>query len=168
MKIDSVFNDLDAIKDKDSDEWWLAAERLEATANTALGEILWLDIYNGKLLVRKANGDPLDGEPKNFSIRGINAPHLTRDEGNKWLSENITPKVDDTISHEQFMEDVFKLVDFWEDTEKEDFKQNVTAEVGRIVDDENELIEISKQYPHLANHNYMSVLRVQQFLKKNK
>jgi hypothetical protein len=88
MKLDSVFNDLDAIKDKNSDEWWVEAERLEATANTALGEKLWLDIYNGKLLVRKANGDPLDGEPKTFSIRGVNAPHLTRDEGNKWLSEN--------------------------------------------------------------------------------
>jgi len=88
MKLNSVFNDLDAIKDKDSDEWWLEAERLEATANTALGEKLWLDIYNGKLLVRKANGDPLGGEPKTFSIRGVNAPHLTRDEGNKWLSEN--------------------------------------------------------------------------------
>jgi hypothetical protein len=88
MKLDSLFNDLDAIKDKDSDEWLLEAERLEATANTAIGEKLWLDIYNGKLLVRKANGDPLDGEPKTFSIRGVNAPHLTRDEGNKWLSEN--------------------------------------------------------------------------------
>ncbi len=84
-----------------------------------------------------------------------------------YLSENVIPD-DDTISHEQFMEDVFKLVDFWEDTEKEDFKQNVAAEVGRFVDDENELIEISKQYLHLANHNYMSVLRVQQFLQKNK
>lgn len=89
-------------------------------------------------------------------------------EAKKWLSENTTPKVDDNISLEQFMDDVSKLVDFWEDTEKEDFKQNVAAEVGRFVDDENELVEISNQYPHLANHNYMSVLRVQQFLKKNK
>ena len=88
MKLDSLFNDLDAIIDKDSDEWWLAAKRLEATANTALGKKLWLDISKGDLLVRKANGDPLDGEPKNFSFRGVNAPHLTRDEGNKWLSEN--------------------------------------------------------------------------------
>ena len=88
MRLDSVFNDLDAIKDKDSDEWWLEAGRLEATANTALGEKLWLDIYKGKLLVRKANGDPLDGEPKAFQLRGVNAPHLTREEGNKWLSEN--------------------------------------------------------------------------------
>jgi hypothetical protein len=88
MKTDSVFNGLDAIKDKDSDEWWLEAERLEARANTALGEKLWLDIYNGKLPVRKSNGDPLDGEPKAFQLRGVNAPHLTREEGNKWLSEN--------------------------------------------------------------------------------
>ena len=88
MKLDSLFNDLDAIKDKDSDEWWLAAKRLEATANTALGKKLWLDISKGDLLVRKANGDPLDGEPKTFSFRGVNAPHLTQDEGNKWLSEN--------------------------------------------------------------------------------
>ena len=114
MELDSVFNDLDAIKDKDSDEWWLEAERLEATANTALGEKLWLDIYNGKLLVRKANGDPLDGEPKTFSIRGVNAPHLTRDEGNKWLSENRylqswepTPAQQDSAQSDAEQPDIF-------------------------------------------------------------
>ena len=49
MKPDSVLNELDAIKDKDSDEWWLESQKLESIANTKLAEKLWLDIYNGKL-----------------------------------------------------------------------------------------------------------------------
>jgi hypothetical protein len=88
MKPDSVLNELDAIKDKDSDEWWLESQKLESIANTKLAEKLWLDIYNGKLPVRKSNGDPLDGDPKKFHVVGVNAPHLTRDEGNAWLKAN--------------------------------------------------------------------------------
>ena len=85
MKPDSVLNDLDSIEDKDSNEWWLESQKLESIAKTKLAEKLWLDIYNGKLPVRKANGDPLDGDSKKFHVMGVNAPHLTLDEGNKWL-----------------------------------------------------------------------------------
>jgi len=88
MKPDSVFNDLDSIEDKDSNEWWLKSQKLESLAKTKLAEKLWLDIYNGKLPVRKANGDPLDGDSKKFHVVGVNAPHLTRDEGNTWLKAN--------------------------------------------------------------------------------
>jgi len=88
MKPDSVLNELDAIKDKDSDDWWLESQKLESIANTKLAEKLWLDIYNGKLPVRKSNGDPLEGDPKKFQVVGVNAPHLTRDEGNAWLQAN--------------------------------------------------------------------------------
>ena len=68
MKPDSVLNELDAIKDKDSDEWWLESQKFESVAKTKLAEKLWLDIYNGKLPVRKSNGDPLDGDPKQLSV----------------------------------------------------------------------------------------------------
>ncbi len=88
MKPDSVFNDLDAIEDKDSDEWWLESQKLESIAKTKLAEKLWLDIYNGELPVRKANGDPLGGDSKKFHVMGLDAPHLTRDEGNTWLKVN--------------------------------------------------------------------------------
>jgi hypothetical protein len=33
MKPDSVLNELDAIKDKDSDDWWLESQKLESIAN---------------------------------------------------------------------------------------------------------------------------------------
>ena len=88
MKPDSLFNDIDAIKDKDSDEWWLESQKLESIAKTKLAEKIWLDIYNGDLPVRKANGDPLDGDSKKFHAVGVNAPHLTLDEGNMWLKAN--------------------------------------------------------------------------------
>lgn len=88
MKSDSVFKVLDAIEDKDSDAWWLEAQKLESIAKTKLAEKLWLDIYNGKLLVRDMNGDPLDGDSKNFHLMGVNAPRLTCAEGNLWLKEN--------------------------------------------------------------------------------
>ena len=88
MRLDSVFNDLDAIKDKDSDEWWVESKKLQSIAKTKLAEKLWLDIFNGKLLVRRANGDPLDGDSTAFHLMGVNAPHLTREEGNKWLLDN--------------------------------------------------------------------------------
>ena len=88
MRLDSVFNDLDAIKDKSSDEWWVESQKLLSIAKTKLAEKLWLDIYNGKLLVRRANGDPLDGDSTAFHLMGVNAPHLTREEGNKWLLDN--------------------------------------------------------------------------------
>jgi hypothetical protein len=88
MKPDSVFNDLDWIEDKDSNEWWLASQKLESIAKTKLAEKLWLDIYNGKLPVRKSNGDPLDGDSKKFHVVGVNAPHLTCEEGNAWLRAN--------------------------------------------------------------------------------
>lgn len=146
-----------------------------------LKEVTWSPVYE-VVFVDGFFDDNADSQGINIAQVGLygqidwNHPRYKDDpkvqeaiaQANKWLSENTAPKVDDTISHEQFMDDVSKLVDFWEDTEKEDFKQNVAAEVGRFVDDENELVEISKQYPHLANHNYMSVLRVQQFLQKNK
>lgn len=82
-----MFNSLDAIEDKDSDEWWLEAGKLESAAKTELGAMLWRDICMGKLLVRKSNGDPLNGDPKLFEITGGNTPHLTRDEGNQWLKD---------------------------------------------------------------------------------
>lgn len=88
MKPDSVLNELDAIKDKDSDEWWLESQKFESVAKTKLAEKLWLDIYNGKIPVRKANGDPLEGDSKKFRFVGVNAPHLTREEGNTWLKSN--------------------------------------------------------------------------------
>ena len=88
MKLDSVFNDLDAIKDKNSDEWLEESQKLESIAKTKLAEKLWLDIYSGKLPVRKANGDPLDGDSKKFHSLGVNAPHLTLEEGNIWLKAN--------------------------------------------------------------------------------
>ena len=88
MKSDSAFKALDAIEDKDSDAWWLEAQKLESVAKTKLAEKLWLDIYNGKLLVRDANGDPLDGDSKSFHLMGVKAPHLTCTEGNLWLKEN--------------------------------------------------------------------------------
>ena len=88
MRLDSVFNDLDAIKDKSSDEWWVESQKLQSIAKTKLAEKLWLDIFNGKLLVRRANGDPLDGDSNAFHPLGVNAPHLTREEGNKWLLDN--------------------------------------------------------------------------------
>jgi hypothetical protein len=87
MKIEKV-NELDAIKDKDSDEWLLESKKFESIANTKLAEKLWVDIYNGKLPVRKSNGDPLDGDSKKFHVMGVNAPHLTREEGNTWLKSN--------------------------------------------------------------------------------
>lgn len=88
MSPDSIFNDLDSIENKDSNEWWLESKKLESIAKTKLAEKLWLDIYNGKLPVRKANGDPLDGDSKKFNVMGSDAPHLTRDEGNEWLKAN--------------------------------------------------------------------------------
>ena len=88
MNPDSVFNDLDSIENKDSNEWWLESQKLESNAKTKLAEKLWLDIYNGKLPVRKANGDPLDGDSTKFHVIGVNAPHLTREEGNEWLKAN--------------------------------------------------------------------------------
>lgn len=88
MNPDSVFNDLDSIENKDSNEWWLESQKLESNAKTKLAEKLWLDIYNGKLPVRKANGDPLDGDSEKFHLNGVNAPHLTREEGNEWLKVN--------------------------------------------------------------------------------
>lgn len=88
MRLEEIFKDLDAISDTNSDEWWLEAQKLEATAKTPIGENLWRDIYNGKLLVRKANGDPFDADPKELGFRGVNAPHFTRDEGNEWLAKN--------------------------------------------------------------------------------
>lgn len=88
MNPDSVFNDLDSIENKDSNEWWLESQKLESNAKTKLAEKLWLDIYNGKLAVRKSNGDPLDGDSQKFHLVGVNAPHLTLDEGNEWLKAN--------------------------------------------------------------------------------
>jgi len=88
LKLDSVFKDLDAIEDKDSNEWWKESKKLESIAKTKLAEKLWLDIYNGKLPVRQANGDPLEGDSKKFNIMGVNAPHLTLEEGNEWLKSN--------------------------------------------------------------------------------
>jgi len=88
MKPDSALKDLDSIEDKNSNEWWLESQKLESIAKTKLAEKLWLDIYNGKLPVRKANGDPLDGDSKKFHVVGVNAPHLTLNEGNKWLQDN--------------------------------------------------------------------------------
>jgi hypothetical protein len=89
LKLDSIFKDLDAIKDKKSDEWWVESQKLESIAKTKLAEKLWLDIYNGELPVRQANGDPLDGDSKKFHFMGLNAPHLTLDEGNEWLKSKL-------------------------------------------------------------------------------
>jgi len=83
-----MFNSLDAIENKESDEWWLEAGKLESAAKTELGAMLWRDICTGKLLVRKSNGDPLTCDPKLLEMWGQNTPHLTRDEGNKWLKDN--------------------------------------------------------------------------------
>lgn len=46
------------------------------------------DILEGKVPVRKPNGNPLHGDPKLFKIRGPDNPHLTVDEGNAWLKKN--------------------------------------------------------------------------------
>ena len=73
MKSDSIFNDLDSIEDKSSDEWWVESQKLQSIAKTKLAEKLWLDIFNGKLLVRRANGDPLDGDSNAFHPLGVNA-----------------------------------------------------------------------------------------------
>jgi len=88
MELGSMFNGLDAIPDIESDEWWLEARKIEGTAKTEMGVKLWRDIFAGNMPVRKSNGDPLNSDPKLFEIRGQNTPHLTRDEGNRWLKDN--------------------------------------------------------------------------------
>ena len=68
--------------------WWTEAASIEEAAKTEIAEKLFGDIYAGKLPVRKANGDPLDGEPGQFKMTGPETPHLTVEEGNDWLKNN--------------------------------------------------------------------------------
>ena len=61
---------------------------IQDAINTNISTHLWRDILQGKLPVRKANGNPLEGEPTQFKMRGPDTPHLTLGEGNDWLTKN--------------------------------------------------------------------------------
>ena len=64
------------------------AASIQDDINTDISTHLWRDILEGKVPVRKANGNPLKGESKQFEMRGPATPHLTVAEGNEWLKEN--------------------------------------------------------------------------------
>lgn len=64
------------------------AASIQDDINTDISTHLWRDILEGKVPVRKANGNPLKGESKQFKRRGPDTPHLTVAEGNEWLTKN--------------------------------------------------------------------------------
>lgn len=63
-------------------------EGIEDAINTEISTSLWRDLLEGKVPVRKANGNPLEDDSKQFRMRGPDTPHLTADEGNEWLKKN--------------------------------------------------------------------------------
>jgi|GEM_PF-6340740 len=72
---------------KDDENQWKESQSIQDDINTDIGTHLWRDILEGKVPVRKANGNPLRGESKQFQWRGPDTPHLTADEGNEWLKK---------------------------------------------------------------------------------
>jgi hypothetical protein len=73
---------------KDDENQWKESQSIQNDINTDIGTHLWRDILEGKVPVRKANGNPLRGESKQFQWRGPDTPHLTAAEGNEWLTKN--------------------------------------------------------------------------------
>jgi hypothetical protein len=69
-------------------EYEKEAAAIQNDVNTDISTHLWRSILEGNLPVRKANGDPLTGDPKQFKMRGPDTPHLTVAEGNAWLTKN--------------------------------------------------------------------------------
>ena len=72
----------------DCDRHWQEAASIQDDINTDISTHLWREILEGKVPVRKANGNPLKGESKQFKMRGPDTPHLTVAEGNEWLTKN--------------------------------------------------------------------------------
>lgn len=64
------------------------AASIKDEINTYISTQLWRDILEGNLAVRKANGNPMNGDPKLFKMLGPEAPHLRLGEGNDWLTKN--------------------------------------------------------------------------------
>ena len=90
------------------------------------------------------------------------------------------PKVQEAITEaeksladeslDQFKDNVFRLVSFLENPEREKFKQcveDITGEVIDDTDDTDELIKMSEKYYYLANHRFIQILKIKEFLENN-